>query len=60
MRLHNTRSHLIASESVAEREFRPLMSIRDNHPKYVLSMDAIDFSRDGIIHRNIVDWLMSR
>ena len=52
-------SYLLASESAVEREFRSLESIRDNHPKYVLSMDAIDFSRDGIIHRNIVNWLLS-
>jgi|GEM_PF-54178 len=53
-------SYLFASESTVEREFRPLASIGDNYPKYVLSMDETDLGRDGIIHRNILDWLMSR
>ena len=50
-------SYLIASEETAKREFGSLMSIQDNFPKYVLSMDSLDLSRDGIVHRNIVDWL---
>jgi predicted AAA+ superfamily ATPase len=32
--------------------------VTDNYPKYVLSMDKIDFSQDGIIHQNIEDWLL--
>ena len=31
--------------------------IEDNYPKYVLSLDKVDFSRNGIIHKNIIDWL---
>ena len=27
-------------------------------PKYVLSMDHFDFSQDGIIHKNIIDFLL--
>ena len=33
--------------------------IRDNYPKYVVSMDEIDMSRDGIIHKNVRDLLTS-
>ena len=29
----------------------------DNFPKYVVSMDELDMSRDGIKHRNIRDFL---
>ena len=36
---------------------RPLAS-EDNYPKYVLSLDKADFSRDGIIHKNIIEWLL--
>ena len=50
----------LASDATVEREFRSLMSIGDNYPKYVLSMDTVDMSRDGVIHRNIVDWLLGR
>lgn len=32
-------------------------SIRDSFPKYVVSMDELDFSRNGIKHRNIKDFL---
>ena len=28
--------------------------------KYVLSLDRTDFSRDGIIHKNIIDWLLEK
>lgn len=48
-------SYLLASDATVEREFRSLMSVGDNYPKYVLSMDTVDMSRDGVIHRNIVD-----
>ena len=41
-----------------EREFGVYMHIRDNYPKYVLSLDEFDMSRDGIIHMNIRDFLM--
>ena len=47
------------NESTAEREFGALKAIND-HPKYVLSTDAFDMSRDGIIHLNLVnDFLLS-
>lgn len=52
-------SYLLASDPTIEREFRSLESINDNHPKFVLSMDTIDRSRNGIRHANIIDWLLS-
>ena len=36
-----------------------LKAIRDNHPKFVLSMDEVDFSTDGILHRKLCDWLLN-
>ena len=39
-------------------EFGAYERIADNYPKYVLSMDHFDFSRNGIIHKNILDFLM--
>ena len=44
-------------EKTREREFGVYKSIEDNFPKYVLSMDRVDFGRDGVIHKNIVDFL---
>ena len=32
--------------------------IADNYPKYVLSLDDFDFSRDGILHENIRQFLL--
>jgi len=51
-------SYLLASEDTVKREFGALQSIKDNHPKFVLSMDSMDMGKDGIIHKNIVDWLL--
>lgn len=51
-------AYLLADDSVIEREFSSLMSVRDNFPKFVLSMDSIDRSREGINHRNIADFLL--
>lgn len=51
-------TYLLASPETIEREFAPLLNIRDNFPKYVLSMDEFNFGRQGIIHRHIRDWLL--
>ena len=41
-----------------EREFGNFSKIQDNYPKYVISRDKIPLSQNGIIHRNIVDFLL--
>lgn len=51
-------SYLLASDETVEREFSVLESIPDNYPKYVVSMDEIDRSRNGIKHMNIRDFLL--
>ena len=51
-------AYLLASQSTIEREFTPLEQIRDNYPKYVVSMDEFDMGRGGIKHRNIRDFLL--
>ena len=52
-------AYLLADQSVIEREFRPLLKIEDNFPKYVVSGDKHDFSNNGIIHKNIIEFLLS-
>ena len=42
-----------------EREFGAFKKIEDNYPKYVISLDKVDLSRDGIIHLNLIDFLLS-
>lgn len=34
--------------------------ITDASPKYVMSLDKIDMSHDGIVHMNIIDFLLRR
>lgn len=50
-------AYILADESNVEREFRSLELIKDNYPKYVITMDEIDQSRNGIKHMNIKDFL---
>ena len=48
------------SEDVRKRELAPLMKIRDNYEKIVLSLElGLDASYDGIKSVNLVDWLLS-
>lgn len=51
--------YLMASEETVRREFGVYESVKDNYPKYVLSMDEIDMSCDGIHHRNVRDFLLA-
>ncbi len=51
-------AYYLYDEKVIEREFGAFNGVPDNYPKYVLSFDKMDFSRDGIIHRNIIDFLL--
>lgn len=52
-------SYLLASKETREREFRSLKEIKDNYEKIVLSLDNFTSDSDGILHRNIIDWLLS-
>lgn len=51
-------SYLLGSEETVQREFGNLESIKNNYPKYVISGDLPDFSRNGIKHYNIIDFLL--
>lgn len=51
-------AYLLASEDTIRREFGVLHRVRDNFPKYVVTLDEFDMSRDGIKHRNIRDFLL--
>ena len=48
----------LSNDDTVEREFRPLLLVRDNYPKYVVSTDDFDMSHDGIKHKNIIDFLL--
>lgn len=51
-------AYLLADEKVVSREFGAFKSVKDNYPKYLISMDDFDFSRDGIIHISLIDFLL--
>lgn len=53
-------AYILSDETVIDREFNAYKKIEDNYPKYVLSMDKFDLSQNGIIHKNIIDWLLKK
>ena len=53
-------AYMLINDDVIDREFDAYKSVRDASPKYVLSLDEIDMSKDGIIHLNIEDWLLHK
>ena len=53
-------TYLLASIKTIEREFGVFKPIDDSSPKIVMSLDKIDFSRDGIRHMNILKFLLHK
>ena len=53
-------TYLMPSEETIKREFEAFKPIKDASPKYVLSLDKIDLSHDGITHINIEDFLLHK
>ena len=53
-------TYLLDSEKVIEREFGAFEGLNDDIPKYILSLDKENLSRDGIIHKNIIEWLLEK
>ena len=58
-RLYVQVTYLLASEETVRREFDVYNRIRDNYPKYVVSMDEFDMSRNGIKHWNLREFLLA-
>ena len=53
-------TYLLTAEETVSREVDAYDNIRDNFPKYVVSLDELDMSRNGIKHRNIRDFLLAK
>ena len=45
------------SPQTEEREYRSLEKIRDNYPKYLLTLDALQQERGGIVHANLAEFI---
>ena len=52
--------YMLSDDSIIDREFNVFNNIKDNYPKYVISMDKVDQSRNGIIHKNVIEWLLEK
>lgn len=48
----------LENEDTEAREFGAYSGLEDNYPKYVISMDDLDYSKNGIIHKNAIKWLL--
>ena len=53
-------TYLLFDENTISREFGAFEKVKDNFPKYVISADHFDFSQNGIIHKNIIEWLLDK
>ncbi|MBE6904017.1 MAG: ATP-binding protein [Ruminococcaceae bacterium] len=47
----------IMSQETEEREYKPFSIIHDNYPKYVITLDSLLQKRDGVIHKNLIDFI---
>ena len=50
----------ISSEETEEREFKPLETVKDNYPKFLLTTASFPQSKAGIIHKNVFQWLLEK
>ena len=50
---------ILQSKDTEDREYRPLEMIRDNYPKYVLTTDYLLQRRNGIVHANLLDFILN-
>ena len=51
-------SATVMSEDTFDREIAPLKRIRDNYPKYIITMDEMPMDEDGIKIINVIDFLL--
>lgn len=53
-------SQTTLDEKVLERELAPLRQIRDNYPKYLLTLDEVfgEMNYDGIQKTNVLKWML--
>ncbi len=53
-------TYLLSSSETVDREFSVLRMIKDNYPKYVISLDTVFGSNiDGIHRVNLIDFLLN-
>ncbi|GHU49588.1 ATPase [Clostridia bacterium] len=50
-------SATVLDEATLARELAPMKQIRDNYPKFLITLDDFTGDHDGINHLNLIDWL---
>ncbi len=50
---------VLNNEDVAKREYASLEQIKDNYPKYLLTMDYGSGEQNGIKRLNVLEWLLN-
>jgi len=52
----------VMDPATLERELSSLQNIKDNHPKYLLTLDDIPswVNHNGVIQRYLIDWLLEK
>lgn len=48
----------LSTAETVKREFASLERIKDNYPKYLLSTESFPQGKNGIIHKNVFEWLL--
>lgn len=52
-------AYLLAEQSTIEREFKPLLQVKNSYPKYVITMDKTwKENIEGVKHMHIADFLL--
>ena len=51
-------AYTVNDEKTFEREVSSFRNIRDNYPKYLLTLDYDNIIIDGIQKKNVIDWLL--
>lgn len=54
----NQATYLLSDQKVIDREFGAYDSVNDAYPKYVISMDPLTMSREGVEHMTLLDFLL--
>ena len=49
----------IANKDTETREYNVFSKIRDNYPKYLFTIDPLPQTKDGILHKNIIDFIIN-
>ena len=53
-------AYTVNDEKTFEREISSFKNIRDNYPKYLLTLDYDNVIIEGIQKKNVIDWLLKR